>query len=187
MRRRIQVAVSWMIALAWVFLAAPLQAENLGPGGGTRILLGDEPVGPYRVLATVAPEPAQVGPVTFVVRISDLATGATVRDAQVWVELRHTGSTAALAAQATHGDAGNPVDYAAHIEIAQAGVWEGVLRIVGPAGSAQATFTQRVTAPRSAATLILVGIPFLVVLAGLAGFWYFRSTSATQRQQRDGR
>jgi len=50
-------------------------------------------------------------------------------------------------------------------------------RIAGAAGSTEVTFTQRVLAQRRFSTVLLIGLPFLAVLAGMAGFWYFRSSA----------
>ena len=63
--------------------AGATRAENLGPGCGTRVIAGDEAVGPYRLFITSSPDPAQPGKVTFVVRITDPKTGETVKTADV--------------------------------------------------------------------------------------------------------
>ena len=109
-------------------------AENLGPGGGTRVIAGDEFVGPYRILFTSSPEPAQIGKVTFLVRLSDPKTDEKVRDAEIIVELTHSETGATLSQAATHADAGNPTDYVAHVQVDQTGQWQGVLRVSGPPG-----------------------------------------------------
>ena len=75
MTRRSGWLVLVLCALVSVILTAAgagaARAENLGPGGGTRIVIGDQVVGPYLLLVTTSPEPAQVGLVTVVVRVSD--------------------------------------------------------------------------------------------------------------------
>jgi len=149
-------------------------AENLGPGGA-RVIVGDEVIGAYRLLVTSAPNPATTGTVTFVVRVSDPQSGVTVKDAQVEVELRN--GSAVLMRPATHENAGNPVDYAAHIEIQQEGAWNGVVRVTGAAGASEVTFLQHVTAPRTVSTIILVGIPFGAILVVFVAFWLARSRS----------
>jgi len=167
--------------LATLFLAPHAQAENLGPGGSTRVIVGDEIVGPYRMLFTVSPEPAQAGIVTYVVRLSDPKTDEKVRDAEVVVDLKHSESGAALSQAATHANAGDPIDYAAHVQIDQTGQWQGVLRVQGPAGATEVPFMQRVVPKRQLSTLVLAGIPFLVVLGLLAGLWFVRSGSQQKR------
>ena len=168
-----------MLGSAWLLAGAPpaVRAENLGPGGGTRIIVGDEVVGPYRLLVTVAPEPAQVGTVTFVVRISDPASDEKVRDADVTVELVHGEDGTILTGPATHRDSGNPIDYAAHIQIEQPGAYNARIRITGPAGPAEVPFTQRIVARRGLGTLLLIALPFVVVLGILAGIWFGRPGS----------
>jgi hypothetical protein len=158
-------------ACALAFAPPAARAENLGPGGGTRIIVGDEVVGPYRLLVTVAPEPAQVGTMTFVVRISDPATDEKVRDADVSVELIHSEDGTVLTGAATHGGAGNPIDYATHMQIDRPGTYNARIRITGPAGPAEVAFTQRVVAKRGLGTLLLIGLPFVVVLGILASVW----------------
>jgi hypothetical protein len=154
-----------------------VHAENLGPGGGTRIVVGDEVIGPYRLLVTVAPEPAQVGVVTFVVRISDPASDEKVREADVTVELVHGEDGTVLTGAATHQNAGNPIDYAAHMQIDKPGTYNAKIHISGPAGPAEVSFTQRVTAKRGLGTLLLIGVPFVAVLGILASVWLRGSRS----------
>lgn len=178
---RLAVFVTLWLLLSWLSGSRAF-AENLGPGGGTRIIVGDEVVGPYRLLITVAPEPAQVGPLTFVVRISDPQSGDKVRDAEVSVVLSHGEDGLTLTRPATHGDAGNPVDYAAHVMVDRPGTYDGTIRILAPAGQTQVTFTQRVLPRRQLATLIAVGLPFLVILGVLAGVWLARAGSRPSTQ-----
>jgi hypothetical protein len=170
----------WLLAallLASLLVAPQAQAENLGPGGGTRVIVGDEIVGPYRILFTSSPEPAQIGRVTFLVRLSDPKTDEKVRDAEVVVDLKHSETGATLSQAAAHADAGNPTDYVAHVQLDQPGQWEGVLRVRGPAGSAELPFMQRISPKRQLSTLVIAGAPFLVVLGLLAGLWFARSGS----------
>jgi len=176
--------VAWLLAsllLASLLLAPHAQAENLGPGGGTRVIAGDEIVGPYRLLFTSSPEPAQIGKVTFVVRLSDPKTDEKVRDAEAVIELKHSETGATLSQAATHADAGNPTDYAAHFQLDLPGQWEGVLRVRGSAGSAELPFMQRISPKRQLSTLVIAGAPFLVVLGLLAALWFARAGSQQKR------
>ena len=173
-----------VLGVVWVagmlaFAPPAARAENLGPGGGTRIIVGDEIVGPYRLLVTVAPEPAQVGVVTFVVRISDPASDEKVRDADVTVELVHGEDGTVLSGAATHQNSGNPIDYAAHMQIEKPGTYNARIRITGTEGSAEVAFTQRVVARRGFGTLLLIAVPFVVVLGVLASVW-LRSSKSRQ-------
>jgi hypothetical protein len=175
---------AWLLAallLASLLLAPQAQAENLGPGGGTRVIAGDESIGPYRVLFTSSPEPAQVGKVTLVVRLSDPMTGEKIRDAEALIELKHSETGATLSQAATHANAGNPTDYAAHFQLDQPGQWEGILRVRGSAGSAELPFMQRISPKRQLSTLVIAGAPFLVVLGLLAALWFARSGSQQKR------
>jgi len=154
----------------------------LGPGGGTRVITGDQVVGPYRLYITSSPEPALVGTVTYVVRVSDPDSGEKIKDADVLIRLTHSATNTTLTYPATHADAGNPIDYAAHVVLEQTGTWDGIITVSGPAGQAQVTFLQRVAPPRTLSTLIAAGIPFLVILGVLVGLWLARSGSRRERQ-----
>jgi len=164
------------LAALGVSLPRSALAENLGPGGGSRIITGDDVVGPYRVLFTSSPEPAQPGTLSLVVRVSDPASGEKIRDAAVQVELVHSADGTKVQGTLTHFDAGNPIDYAAHLQIDKAGMWNGTLQISGPSGPAQVIFAQRVLSARQTSTLFVIGLPFLVLLCGLGGFWILRSS-----------
>ncbi len=164
-----------LLAVAPTYVAA----ENLGPGGGTRVIAGDEVAGPYRLYVTASPEPAQIGPVTIVVRVSDIQSGEKVKDAQVRVELALPADGLRLERAATHEDAASPIDYAAHIPVAQAGQYDGVIRVSATQGVAELRFTQRVLPPRTTSTLLILALPFVAGLLILGGLWYFRAGPRT--------
>jgi hypothetical protein len=179
-----KVAWRWLalIGLALLLLALTARAaaaENLGPGG-SRVLIGDQVAGPYRLLVTSSPNPAATGTVTFVVRVSDPQSGVIARDAQVEVELVKGATT--LRQVATHEDAGSPVDFAAHIAITEEGSWNGAVRVVGPLGTSEAKFLQQVTAPRALNTVILVGIPFVAILVVFVAFWLARTRKTSDEE-----
>lgn len=164
-----------IILILIVVTARAAAAENLGPGGGSRLILGDELVGPYRILATSSPNPATTGTVTYVVRVTDPQTGVKVRDAQVEVELTLAANGAVVKEAATHQNAGNEIDYVAHIPLQQEGSWNGVLRVTGSQGTSEAKFIQTVAPQRSLSTIILVGIPFIVMVGVFAAMYFVRS------------
>ncbi len=172
-----------LAALLSLLTGSPARAENLGPGGGTRVIAGDEVVGPYRLFITSSPDPAQPGKVTFVVRITDPKTGETVKTADVHVSLTLPESSVTLDAPATHEDAGSPVDYAAHVQIDQPGQYEGIVRVTAAAGPAEVKFIQRVLTPRTTSTLVVLALPFAAALALLGGFWYLRARARAAPQQ----
>jgi hypothetical protein len=172
------------VLLLGVMLAlAPMlaTAENLGPGGGARVIAGDEVVGPYRLFVTASPEPAQIGQVTFVVRVSDGKSGEKVKDADVRVALVLT--DVRLEQAATHQDAGSPIDYAAHMQVDQPGQYDGMIRVVAAQGLAELRFTQRILPPRSTSTLFILALPFVAALLILGGLWYFRAGGRTAGPQ----
>jgi hypothetical protein len=171
----------WLVLIiaAVVLICLSVRAahgENLGPTGGSRVIVGDEVRGSYRLLVTSAPNPATVGTITYVVRVSDPSSGEKIRDAQVEVELTLPESASAVKEAATHQNAGNQVDYAAHIAIDREGMWHGRLLVTGAAGASEVEFLQQVTPQRSFNTVILMGIPFVVILGVFAAMWLFRSS-----------
>jgi hypothetical protein len=172
-----------LAALFSLLIDGSARAENLGPGGGSRVIAGDEAVGPYRLFITSSPDPAQPGKVTFVVRITDPKTGETVKTADVRVSLALPESSVTLDAPATHEDAGSPVDYAAHVQIDQPGQYEGIIRVSAAAGPAEVKFLQRVLTPRTTSTLLVLALPFAAALAILGGFWYLRAKSHAAPRQ----
>lgn len=172
--RRLLISLA-MLALI-IVTVADAAAENLGPGGGSRLIVGDEIVGAYRLLVTSSPNPATVGTVTYVIRVSDPQSGVKVRDAQVKIELTSEDGTMVIKDAATHENAGNDIDYAAHIPIEQPGAWNGVIRVSASAGSSEVKFLQTVSSLRSISTVILVGIPFLVMLGVFGAMYYVRAS-----------
>jgi hypothetical protein len=156
-------------------------ASNTGPGGA-RIWVGDEVVGPYRLLVSSGPDPATVGPLTILVQVKDPQTGAMVKDATVSALLVGSDGTQ-LTADLTHKDAGNPVDYVAHLQIDKPQSWEVHIRVAGPAGVSNVQYTQPVSSPRTASTLLAVGLPFLVVLGGLILLFVRRSGPASEESE----
>ncbi len=99
------------------------------------------------------------------------------------MELALTQTGQSVKQSATHADAGNEIDYAAHIPLAQEGTWDGVVRVTGAAGVSEVTFVQRVTPKRSFTTVILVGIPFLAILVVFGAMWYVRSGERAAAQK----
>jgi hypothetical protein len=167
----------WAALLVSLLAAVlPADAENLGPGGGTRVIVGDQIVGPYRLWVTTSPEPAQTGLLTILVRVTDPNTGKKITDGiTIDVALANPEDGTRLTGAATHHDSGNSVDYVAHFQMPSAGSWSGSMHISGPSGPADVTFVTRVLSARSYDTLVLMGLPFLAVIAFLGGVWYWRS------------
>jgi hypothetical protein len=169
------------VAAAGLMLLALLSTGVLASDGGTRVIVGDEPVGPYRLYFITAPDPAHTGIVSYIARLSDGASDEKIRGATVTVELTNEETGEVLTRTATHM-AEDAIDYVAHVTVEDAGTWNGVLRIDGPAGPIESRWTQEVVAERRASTLAALGLPFLVILMGLGGFWVIRSRRATVAQ-----
>lgn len=154
-----------MAVLAAALVSRAATAE--GPGtGGRAIRLEDEPAGPYRLRVVTSPTPPRVGSLFLEVRVSAADTHAVLTDVEVTAQASPTeGSEASLSAAATHDYAPNPVEYAAHLPVTSAGVWEIRVRIEGELGSGEASFLQRV----SASATLGVGLSLALPVAGIAG------------------
>lgn len=173
-----------LVGLVAVLVFAVLAGGVIASDGGTRVIVGDEPVGPYRLYFITAPDPAHTGIVTYIARLTDGATGEKIRNAEVTVELTNAETGEVLTRNGTHLSE-DAIDYVAHVTIEKAGTWNGVLRVNGPAGPIESKFLQEVTTQRSAFTLAALGLPFLVVLLGLGGYWVIRTRRQIQIAEED--
>ena len=175
---RRSVTILGLVLLMLVFAAGAATAENFGPGGGSRVVVGEELIGPYKVLMITAPDPAQVGTVSFLLRLQYPGGTQAIRNADVNVRLVLASKNLVVEGAATHRDANSPDDYAAHLQVAEPGVYDGLVTIKSATGPAEIKFVQRVVAQRQSNTLFLLGIPF-AVLGVIAWGWYVRSAKRT--------
>lgn len=160
-------------------LALARPALAIGPGtGGSKIMVGDERVGPYVLLVATSPLPVTVGQMSVWVRVADAADVAQLRrDALVNVTALPAGGGPAQTARATHQNAGNDVDYVAHLEIETPGEWEVSVSVEDELGRAEVTFTETVSRGRNTGLLLTLAIPF-VALAALVGVYLWRRSPA---------
>ena len=151
----------------------------IGPGtGGSKIRVGDERVGPYVLLVATSPLPVKVGQMSVWVRAASAADPAQLRpDAVVTVTARPAEGGAAQTAQASHQNAGNEVDYVAHLEVERPGEWEVTVQVADELGQAEVTFTETVSRAQSPGLLLGLALPF-VALAALVGVYLWRRSPA---------
>ncbi len=174
----VRLAVALIAAALLLTAPFPVSAENLGPGGGSRVIVGDQVVGAYQIWMTTSPEPVQVGTLTLDIRLTDPRTGQKDTNATIDVQLTNSSDGSIINAQATHHDSGNAIDYASHIQIDVPASYNAAVHVNGPAGVSDVNFVVPVLAARSATTLLLIGLPFLVVLGIAGGIWYRRMQAA---------
>ncbi|MFZ1406085.1 MAG: hypothetical protein WAW03_23590 [Anaerolineae bacterium] len=158
-----------LVALTLLLWAGPARAE--GPGtGGSRIFISDKTVGNYVLLVWAGPSPPQVGRYTVYVRVSDLA-GQQLRDGlQVSVRATEDANGAVAESEATHQNAGNSLDYAAHFQLPRKGNYQFDVTVQGAAGDAEAVFRDRVVATISFGLISAIAGPFIVIIGAV--FWY---------------
>jgi hypothetical protein len=163
-RNRLRCAAG-LALLVVALVCQPATADGPGTGGRT-IRLEDEPAGPYLLRVVTSPTPPRVGSLFLEIRVLEADSRAVLTDVLVDAAAVPTeGSEPAIEARATHDFAPNPVEYAVHLPVTSAGVWEIQVQVSGDPGSGQASFLQRIS---SSATLG-VGLSLALPVAGIAG------------------
>lgn len=169
---------SFLLAfLLLLLLARPGLA--IGPGtGGSKIRVGDERVGPYVLLVATSPLPVKVGQMSVWVRVANATDAAQLRqDAVVTVTARPRSGGATQTAQASHQNAGNDVDYVAHLEVEAPGEWDVTVSVEDELGQAEVSFVETVSRGQNIGLLLGLAVPF-VVLAALVGVYLWRRSPA---------
>jgi hypothetical protein len=138
------------------------QAFADGPGtGGRRIRLDEEPAGPYLLRVVTSPTPPRVENLYIEVRVTEVESRRILSDLIVTVTALSTdGEVTRVVAIATHDTAPIPDDYAAHMLIPRAGVWNIVVHVDGALGAGEASFLERVSSLNSLGPIISLGAPF---------------------------
>jgi hypothetical protein len=165
-----------------MMLWVPSAAQAGGPGtGGRRVRLEDTPAGPYRLRALTSPTPPRVENLYVEVRVSDGATQAVLTDVTVWVTAVPTqGEGRPLTVEATRDIAPVPDEYAAHLPLDSAGVWEITIRVDGRLGAGQASFLERVAGRASLSGWVAVGAPLAGLLALGLLFWKLQRATGSR-------
>jgi hypothetical protein len=163
MRYLVPTAMIWLL-----FACAPTPASDDGHlHAGRAIRLQDQPAGPYLLRVVTSPTPPLVGSLFLEVRVALAETQEILTDVEVITEALPTeANDPAIEAIASHEMAPNPVDYAAHLPVTSAGVWEVRVRVNGKAGAGEVSFLQRVSTPATLGTALSLALP-LVGIGGL--------------------
>jgi hypothetical protein len=165
MRRRIVLRVV-LLALA-LAVAAPIPAMAEGPGtGGRAIRLENEPAGPYLLRVVTSPTPPRVGSLFLEVRVLSARSEEILTDVEVTTTAIPTEvDEPAIEAIGTHDFAPNPVEYAAHLPVTSAGVWEVRVHVRGELGEGEVSFLQRVSSQATLGAALSLALP----AAGIGG------------------
>jgi hypothetical protein len=150
-----------------IAVAAPTPAMAEGPGsGGRAIRLEDEPAGPYLLRVVTSPTPPRVGSLFLEVRVTAAETEEILTDVEVsTMAIPTESSEPAIQAIGTHDFAPNPVEYAAHLPVTSAGVWEIRVHVRGDLGEGEVSFLQRVSSQAILGTALSLALP----AAGIGG------------------
>jgi len=117
-------------------LAATAQAD----GGLVQV---SQVVGDERVTIFTSPNPLRAGPIDVSVWVQEAASGTTLPDARVELELSlPAAGSETLRASATHAAATNKLFLAAMLDVPQAGLWHLSANVEGQSRSG-ATFNRR--------------------------------------------
>ncbi|MCB0208038.1 MAG: hypothetical protein KDJ52_01835 [Anaerolineae bacterium] len=166
-----------LIALLFLMVAQPLLAS--GPGtGGSKIQVDNEAAGPYMLLVATSPLPVTVGQMSVWVRVMDTKGETALRDAVVQIEATPSGGGEPIVGQATHQNAGNAIDYVAHLDVQQTGNWDVKVTIEDDLGEAEVAFTETVAGGVSTGLIIGLGLPFIFLLIVVGVYMWRRSASA---------
>lgn len=166
----------------------PVEGWASGPGvGGRRVRLDGAPAGPYRLRAVTSPTPPLVGNFNVEVRVED-QVGNVIGDAEVIISASPSDhESSSIQAPATHEYAPLPTEYAAHLPIPTAGLWEISIHVESALGSGQVSFFQNVSRPSSLSAWLSVGAPLAgLLLLLLLFFWLQRQTNKETHDQSGG-
>lgn len=155
-----------IVFAAGLLLSRPMTAYGEGPGtGGRQIRLEDEPAGPYLLRVVSSPTPPRVENLYLEVRVTEAASGREVTDATVWTRATLVdGQAPPLEVEAIHAIAPIPTEYASHLPVSRAGVWNVSITVDGAPGHGEVSLLIQILEPSSVSTVISVGLP----VAGLA-------------------
>ncbi len=175
----------WLLCLALLLVAGHGVAAAEGPGtGGSRIFVSDKTVGPYVLLVWAGPSPAQVGRYTVYARVNDATTGRQLREGiQVRAQSTEESTGSTTEANATHANAGNSLDYAAHFELPRQGNYTFVVTVDGPAGQATVDFRDRVVPTITFGLISAIAGPFIVVIGAVV--WFMLARRAERGRSRE--
>ncbi|MGD8731881.1 MAG: hypothetical protein PVI81_02295 [Anaerolineales bacterium] len=155
-----------------------------GPGvGGRRVRLDKEPAGPYLLRAVISPTPPQVGNFNVEVRVED-QTGDVIENAEVLISAAPSDHESEQMQEiATHEFAPLPTEYAAHLPVPTAGLWEITIHVESSLGVGQVSFFQQIQTPSSISAWISVGAPFAgLLLLALLFVWLQRQSNKDQER-----
>lgn len=128
------------IIFAGMFLAMGVLAA--GAHGGGALIINARDAGPYRISVWVNPPEPQINePVHFTVGLSSPVDNAPILDADVSIEMKAKGpGRSDYFSPATTEQSVNKLFYEADLEIQEAGTYETVVTINGPAGYGEIRF-----------------------------------------------
>ena len=162
------INIAFLLLLSLVLFVPLLPAYAEGPGtGGRRIQLDGTEAGPYLVRVVSSPTPPRIENFYLEVRVTAADSQELITDAIVMIEATKTESSQGetYRVEAVHDIAPIPTEYAAHLPLAQSGVWEIRIMIEGRQGYGETSYYQRISPQNSIGPIISVGAPAI----GLVG------------------
>lgn len=171
--------ISAILIFGFLFLSFAPSLYAIGPGtGSSRIRIDSEPIGPYVLLVATSPLPITVGQMNVWVRVMDTEGRQALRDAVVNIEATPVNGGEMVTGMATHQNAGNEIDYVAHLEVEQAGDWQVRVTVENELGQAEVSFNETVTSSLNLGMIIGMGVPFVVLIVVVGVYLWRRSGDA---------
>lgn len=167
-----------VLMITLLLLLPPLTLAS-GPGtGGSKIRIDNEAAGPFVLLVATSPLPITVGQMSVWVRVMDTNGQKALRDAVVKIEATPAGGGDLVTGVATHQNAGNEIDYVAHLDVERTGSWDVKVMVEDDLGQAEVTFTETVAGGLSTGLIVGLAVPFVFLMIVVGVFMWRRSASA---------
>lgn len=175
---RIFISLSLLITL---FAAASVIRQALLADDpdtkSSKIQIDNVPLGPVSILVATSPMTATVGQMSVWVRVTDSRTKRLLDDAEITVEAAPKGVDPALSVEATHENAGNALDYVAHLDLDDASDWDFTVLVERKQWIIDVGFTETV-APGPNTTLLVGLAVTLVISAVIVGGYLWQRLAA---------
>jgi len=173
-----------LLSAAVLCAAMVLASSDTVSADGHALEIFRDQAGPYEVTVSVQPVMPRVGPVHFLVTLTDAATALQANDAKVTILASHEPTQLAYWTRALNTPQ-SPQLYEANISFQAAGVWTLEVEVLTD-GLGPATFSVPLEVdvlaitPATGGALVLLGV-VVILVGGSAFIWY-----SARRQRRKG-
>ena len=169
------------VLLILTAVASPLPTTEVSANGGTRLIVNDERVGPYKFRLGILPSSPKVGNLHLSVLIQAAESDDVIQDGQIVVHA--TGPEPGMFAGPVHAKNTplNPQLFDADINLTALGSWVMTLETISNLGESSLVVPLQVTKPDG--LNLLVVLVFVVFILAVASLWW----SQKKRRKRSAR